>query len=126
MTITYEEMINSIVNMYTKEISLPNFLQTPYIITQINLKNQQYYFHFYWSIREQRCCLSIFKLQDGERKYYLKNKTLTNGIELSKYIYEDDWTGLLLFENVLNNVNDDYTISDISEKFVIRYYLGSD
>lgn len=122
---TADDLFTMIAETYTKKINLPKFTKSPYTISLISLKNQQYYFQFFWNNRQERCYLSIFKITDGVREYYLKNKMLRNGIELSKYIFKTDWDGLLVVDSITNNFDDDYTMADIHEKFVLTYY-GSD
>lgn len=122
VSVTINDLIELVGETYSKEISLPNMTQTPYLIMPVDLKNQQYYFYFYWNIRHQRCYLSVFKLVDGARVYFIKNKGLVNGIKLSKYIFDTDWNGALSFESISDDEKDDYTINDMHEKFVLRYY----
>lgn len=122
--VTLQEITDTLANMYIKEISIPDLINNPYVVALIDLKNQQYYFEFYWNIRQQRCYLSLFRLQDGVREYYIKNRMLLNNINLSKYITKEDWEGLLYLESITGNYQDDYTINDIGDKFVLRYYTS--
>ena len=57
-----------------------------------------------------------------KRKYYLKNKSLKIGLNLSKYVYNEDWEGVLRVDSYTNNAYDDYTMSDIHEKIILTYY----
>lgn len=119
---TLDKLLQDMASTYTRQISLPKFTKSPYSICIVDLQSQQYYFQFYWNNRHQRCYLSIFRLEDGVRKYYLKNKSLKIGLNLSKYVYNEDWEGVLRVDSYTNNAYDDYTMSDIHEKIILTYY----
>lgn len=124
MEVTFDDLMASLDSLYTKEITIPDLTNSPFVISPIDLKNQQYYFEFFWNERQQKCFLSIFRLSDSQRIYYVKNICLRNGLEISKHINKTDWEGLLYFESIMLIFDDDYIINDIGEKFVLRYYAS--
>lgn len=124
MEVTLNDLLTSISEIYIKEIIIPDLKQNPFVISPISLKNQQYYFEFFWNERQERCHLSIFRLIDGVRKYYIKDISLINNMKVSQYIKNTDWEGILYFENIGLIFDTDYTINDISESFILRYIVS--
>lgn len=126
MTVTLEDLNTILNNTYRQEFLLPDLSQNPYIINMVSLKNQQFYFEYMWNIRDGRAYLSIYKIQDSEKDYYLKNRRLINNINLSKYIRKMDWTGGLYFTSVIQDYKQDYDITTLSENFKLVYITGKD
>lgn len=121
ITITLDDLINSLNSLNNTVINIPDMVENPYVIMPQVLSDQQYYFEFHWSIRQQRCFLSLYKIKDDERIYYVKNKALLNQMDVSKYITATDWTGNLWFESINDNELLDYTQKDIGNNFVLKY-----
>lgn len=109
-------------NTYRKIIYIPDVVESPYSISLVELNNQQYYFEYYWNSRSELLYLSIYKLIDGKIDYYLKNCCLINKINISKFIYRDDWSGSLYFYNISpTKIYTNYRQDTISQDFYIEY-----
>ena len=110
--------------MTVQKIAIPDLDSTPYcIVTQV-LNNTTYYFEYTWNIRHDKAYLSIYIILNDEKIYLLRNKLLTVGINLSKYIYNsDNWTGNLYFEYSDFSYNFDYNQNNISTDYVLRYVI---
>lgn len=121
IVITLQDLTEQIALLNYLHINIPNMVDTPYTISPIVLIDQQYYFEFHWNIRQQRCYLSIFKIQDDQRIYYVKNRVLLNNMEVSKYITKTDWVGTLYFNSISDSYSEDYNQNDISEKFILTF-----
>ena len=121
ITVTLDDLAQQIAALDVLHINIPNMIDTPYTISPVVLVDQQYYFEYQWNIRQQRCYLSVFKTHDNQRIYYVKNRVLLNGLEVSRYIKETDWVGTLYFESVSDSYGEDYNQNDISEKFVLTF-----
>lgn len=120
------QLSTSLSNATFYTIPIPNLYLTPYIICPITLGNQQYYFEYYWNNRTSLAYISIYKISNGDIKYYVKNISLKPYIFISDYIKDQDWVGILSFENIDNNFDISYTIKDISEKFQFLYSIPED
>lgn len=105
------------------KINIPNIEENPYIIQQVVLNNKTYYYEYFWNIRQQKAYISIYILINNERIYILRNKSLTNTIEISKYINYEDWIGNLYFVTDKLDLND-YNRQDITSNFYILYRNG--
>lgn len=105
-----------------QQISLPNLSVYPYITQQVSLNGILYFLEYTWNIRHQKAYLSIFTKVDNIEFYLVRNVSLITGIEISKYIIDDDWSGTLTFA-----VNDeceefDYRIDNFHTDFHLNYF----
>lgn len=105
-------------------IELPNLLNYPYTINQIVLNNTLYFFEYYWNIRHQRAYLSIYIKIDNIEFYIIRNICLINGLELSKYVTDTDWSGRLFFAVNEDSTEQDYQISNFHTDFHLNYFAG--
>lgn len=107
--------------MQILSIQIPNLLQNPYITQMVQLNNQLYFFQFFWNIRQERAYLSIYKKQNEELVYLIKNICLIPNIELSKKIHDTEWQGRLYFQTVLSGQEADYRQDNIDTEFTLNY-----
>jgi len=107
-------------------INLPNILQHPYIVEQVELNGNLYFFEFAWNIRHEKVYLSIFTKKDNEDYYYVRNICLVNGIEISKHIYDTDWSGKLFFAQIENLDETEYRVDNFHTDFCINYFADED
>lgn len=120
-----EQLSEQLLSLKMGDINIPNLYQTPYIICPTVLGNQQYFLEYFWNNRENKVYLSIYKIVNYTKQYYLKNVRLIPNIFLNNYIRNTDWEGFLHFTNIDGNNDISYTIKDISEKFKLVYgYSG--
>lgn len=76
-------------------IDIPNLNEAPYVIAPVVLNNKTYYFEYKWSIRSHFAYLSIYILSNNTKIYLIKNIGLVLYNDLTKYIYNDNWSGEL-------------------------------
>lgn len=107
-------------------ISLPNMLDNPYIVQQVELGGNLYFFEYTWNIRHEKVYLSIFTKRDNEDYYFVRNKCLINGNEISKYIYDTEWSGKLLFAQIENLDEADYRVDNFHTDFCINYFADEE
>ena len=122
MTLQEISEIEYLVNNVTvKNIQIPNMFLNPYVIIPIVLKDKQYFFEYYWNFRSELVYLSIYLINNNQKKYIISNISLIKGMSISDYIHDDDWNGSLDFTNIDYSDEDFYTAKDISEKFQLIY-----
>lgn len=119
--LTLDIIQNLLNNSLNYDINIPNLYENPYIIVPTLLGNQQYYFEYYWNNRAEKAYLSIFKIQNEERIYYIKNVLLLKDLVISKKIKNNDWVGFLVFQSQDGTDDVFYTIKDISTRFKLFY-----
>lgn len=112
---------------YIVDITIPDMSKSQYLITAIQLKNQQYYFEYFWNNRTELLYLSIYKFIDGEKDYYLKNMSLINNVELSRYINRTDWEGSLYLKTINSPlINIEYHQDTINQIFYLKYVTDNE
>lgn len=102
-------------------IEIPNLLKSPYIIQPVLLNNQTYFFQYFWNLRQSRAYLSIYKKNNNDLEYLIKNLCLIPQIELSKYIRQPNWKGSLGFGSIIGGQELDYRQDNIHTEFQIVY-----
>ena len=85
--------------MTINTLNIPDLFSTPYCTTPVELNNEVYYFEYSWNNRHGMAYLSIYLLDNNIPNYILKRICLVNGIEISRYIINDRWSGGLFFES---------------------------
>ena len=76
--------------------------------------------------RHEKVYLSIFTKKDNEDYYFVRNKCLINGNEISKYIYDTEWSGKLLFAQIENLDEADYRVDNFHTDFCINYFADEE
>ena len=105
-----------------QEIKLPNLLQHPYVVQQVELNGILYFFEYMWNIRHEKAYLSIYSKISGIDFYLVRNVCLICGLELSKHILDEDWQGRLFFAPDSEYEETEYRVDNFHDKFHINYF----
>lgn len=122
---TVEEIISrmeqDLSELKLSDIQIPDLYTSPYIVCPTTLGNQQYFLEYYWNNRSEKAYLSIYRITNNIKEYFIKNICLIPNMFIDTYIYNTEWTGFLQFINQDGVSDISYTIKDISSKFKLLY-----
>lgn len=105
-------------------ITIPNLLDYPYAVQQVELGGILYYFEYKWNVRHEMAYLSVYTKSDNIENYLIKNICLVNGVVLSKNVRNNNWTGQLSFGKINADKNSNYRIDTLHTDFQMIYNSG--
>lgn len=101
-------------------LELPNLYETPYCVVPYVIDSKDYFFEFTWSIRQEKCYLSIYYLENQERVYLIKNRLLKTDLDLTKFARNENWKGLLFLYPYNDSVSE-YNIKNFHTDFALMF-----